>query len=61
MKRIVLIIITIILIFLMHWLLLYGENQEVFDFRNFKVIKSFIISSVAILLIGGVVFYQNRK
>jgi hypothetical protein len=61
MKKVILILLTITLILLMHKFLLYKENLSMFDIKNIKVIKSLLISSFSILLIGGIIIYQNRK
>ena len=61
MKRIYLLLVTIALILIAHSLLLYNENLYLFDFSNWKVLKSLFISSFLIILIGGIILYQNKK
>lgn len=44
-----------------HEMLLYGEAVSLFDFNNPLVLKSLGISTFSILLIGGFIWFQNRR
>lgn len=69
MKKLFLLIITLGLIAFMHGMLLYvkhemllnGEAVSLYDFNNPMVLRSLGISAFSILLIGGFIWFQNRR
>ena len=69
MKKLLLLIITLGLIAFMHRMLLYGKHEmllngeavSLYDFNNPLVLRSLGISAFSILLIGGFIWFQNRR
>ena len=44
-----------------HEMLLNGEAVSLYDFNNPLVLRSLGISAFSILLIGGFIWFQNRR
>lgn len=61
MKKIVLLFLVLGLTAFMHMMLLYGKEVSAYDFREPLVLKSFGISIFSILLIGVLIWFQNRN
>jgi hypothetical protein len=61
MKKKWLLFITFGLIAFMHAILFYGEAVSLYDFNQPLVLKSLGVSIFSILLIGVLLWFQNRK
>lgn len=61
MKKIVLLILVLGLIAFMHMMLLYGKGVSAYDFSDPLVVKSLGISVLSVLLIGVLIWFQNRN
>ncbi len=61
MKKIALLFLTLGLIALMHAMLMYGKAVPLYDFHDPQVLKSLGASIFSIVLIGVLIWFQNRK